>query len=237
MSTMLIGQAPRAPPATLRAARPAGRTSPCARRARRGRSRAGAGSPCTVSRCTSSRSVAGLGGLPLRDRRAQHDVAEDALLGLLVDQPGAQLVHREGQHVGGALLLHPLLVQLGDGRLVDELDAQLGLRVHAHLVHHEARQPGQLGYVELGTGLVEDLDAHARLPAGGARGRRGGAGPGSVAHAGLVVVVGRDDVRPPAGAGPRRAGQPVEGDVLDAVEDVLARSAARCGCPRAGRPG
>ena len=122
------------------------------------------------------RAVAGLGGLPLRDRGAEHQVAEDALLGLLVDQAGAQLVHREGQHVGGALLLHPLLVELGDGRLVHELDAQLGLRVHAHLVHHEARQPGQLGYVELGTRLVEDLDAHA----GPRRGpRRAASGPGS----------------------------------------------------------
>ena len=68
---------------------------------------------------------------------AQHDVAEDALLGLLVDQAGPQLVHREGQHVGRPLLVHPLLVELGDGGLVDQLDAQLGQRVHAHPVHHE----------------------------------------------------------------------------------------------------
>src|SRR3954454_2124659 len=52
----------------------------------------------------------GLRRLPLGDRHTQHQVAEDALLGLLVDQSGAQLVHREGEHVGGPGLLHPLLV-------------------------------------------------------------------------------------------------------------------------------
>ncbi len=46
--------------------------------------------------------LAGLLGLPLGDRVAQHQVAEHALLGLLADQAGAQLVHREGQHVGRA---------------------------------------------------------------------------------------------------------------------------------------
>ena len=52
--------------------------------------------------------VPGLVALPLRDRRRQHQVAEHALLGLLVDLAGAQLVHREGEHVGRAVLLHPL---------------------------------------------------------------------------------------------------------------------------------
>ena len=34
------------------------------------------------------------------------------------------------------------------------------MRVHAHHVHHEAAQPGQLAHVELLAGLVEHLDAH-----------------------------------------------------------------------------
>ena len=93
--------------------------------------------------------VAGGRALLLGDRRAQHQVAEHALLGLLVDQAGTQLVHREGEHVGRALLLHPLLVELGDGRLVDGLDAQLGERVDAHPVHHEPAQRGEPGDVEL----------------------------------------------------------------------------------------
>ena len=98
--------------------------------------------PCTVSSSISAvGAVAGGLALPRGDSRAEHQVAEHALLGLLVDQAGAQLVHREGEHVGRALLLHPLLVELGDGRLVDGLDAQLGQRVHAHPVHHEAAQP------------------------------------------------------------------------------------------------
>ena len=89
------------------------------------------------------RAVAGRLALPRGDLGAEHQVAEHALLGLLVDQAGPQLVHREGEHVGRALLLHPLLVELGDGGLVDGLDAQLGLRVHPHPVHHEPAQRGQ----------------------------------------------------------------------------------------------
>ena len=117
-----------------------------------------------------ARGLALLGG----DVGAQHQVAEHALLGLLVDQAGAQLVHRERQHVGRSLLVHPLLVELGDGRLVDGLDAQLGQRVHAHPVHHEAAEGGQLVDVELAAGLVEDLDRH--------RGPRGVVSGGSEAE-------------------------------------------------------
>ena len=104
--------------------------------------------------------VARLDTLPLGDGRRQDEVAQDALLGLLVDQAGTQLVHREGQHVGRSVLVHPLPVELGDGVLVDGLDAQLGLGVDAHLVHHEACQLGEAAYVELEPRLVEDLDAH-----------------------------------------------------------------------------
>ena len=65
--------------------------------------------PCTVSRSSSSAVVwPAVFGLARGHRRAQHQVAEHALLGLLVDQAGPQLVHREGEHVGRALLLHPL---------------------------------------------------------------------------------------------------------------------------------
>ena len=122
--------------------------------------------PCTVSSSISaSLPWPAADTLPLGDLGADHQVAEHALLGLFVDQARPQLVHREGEHVGRTLLLHPLLVELGDGRLVDGLDAQLGLRVHPHHVDHEPAQPGQLAHVEVVTGLVEHLDAQSATPA------------------------------------------------------------------------
>ena len=65
--------------------------------------------------------------------------------------PGAQLVHREGEHVGGARLVHPLHVQVGHDVGVDEDDRQLGLRVHAHGVEHVAAERGELRLVDLVT--------------------------------------------------------------------------------------
>ena len=111
----------------------------------------------------------GLLGLPLGHRMAQHEVAEHPLLGVLVDHAGPQLVHREGQHVGGALLLHPLLVELRHGVDVDRLDAELGQRVDPHPVHHEPRERGEVLDVQAGAGLVQDLDAHARPPRASSR--------------------------------------------------------------------
>ena len=72
------------------------------------------------------------GGLRLRlgDLRAQHDVAEQPGGRRLVLGAGAQLVHREAQHVGGAGLVHPLHVQLLHRALVDEHDRELGVGVH-----------------------------------------------------------------------------------------------------------
>ena len=77
--------------------------------------------------------VAGLGGLPGRDARAEHDVAEHALLGLLALAAGAQLVHREAHHVGGPGQVHPLHVQHLHRGLVDEPQAQVGTGVDPHL--------------------------------------------------------------------------------------------------------
>ena len=88
-----------------------------------------------------------LGGVPggaacrCGDLRAEHDVAEQPRLGLLVVAARrTQLVHREGQHVGRARLVHPLDVQLLHRVGVDEQHRQLGLRVDAHPVEHE---PGE----------------------------------------------------------------------------------------------
>ena len=82
--------------------------------------------------------VAGLRGLPRRDGRAEHDVAEHALLGLLAVAAGAQLVHREAHHVGGPGQVHPLDVQHLHGGLVHQLEAQVGAGVDPHLLQHVA---------------------------------------------------------------------------------------------------
>ena len=98
--------------------------------------------PCTVSRSSSARCRGRRSRPALRPTvGAEHEVAEHALLGLLVDQARAQLVHREGEHVGRPSFSIHCCVELGDGVLVDGLDAQLGQRVHPHPVHHEAAQP------------------------------------------------------------------------------------------------
>ena len=146
--------------------------------------------------------------LTLGHLRAEHEVAEHALLGFLVDQAGPQLVHGEGEHVGRPLLLHPLLVELGDGGLVDRLDAQLGERVDPHPLHHEPAQRGELGDVELVPGLVQHLDAHARSPTGLAGGL-----VGRVLAAGVELVVRRDDLADQPVPDHVVAGEPVEDDV------------------------
>src|SRR5690606_28026994 len=70
--------------------------------------------------------------------------------------------HREGQHVGGSRLVHPLDVQVRHDGGVDEDDRQLRLRVHPQRVEHEAAEGGELRLVDLEPGLVVDLDAHRR---------------------------------------------------------------------------
>src|SRR3954447_548147 len=108
--------------------------------------------------------VAGLLGLPFGDLGAQDEVTEDSLLRLLVDEPRAQLVHRERQYVGRAGLVHPLLVEAGDRVLVDELDAQLGLRMDAQPLQDEPAEPTEPLDVALCPRLLEHLDAHAPVP-------------------------------------------------------------------------
>jgi hypothetical protein len=97
-----------------------------------------------------------------RHLRADHHVTEERLsrvrVGLRVVAVRArlrqaQLVHREGQHVGGTLFAHPAHVQLGHRGLVHEQDRKLGQRVHAHSVQH---MPGQVGKERL-------IDVHPRL--------------------------------------------------------------------------
>ena len=87
-------------------------------------------------------------------------------LGLLVVLGAAQLVHRERQHVGGPGLVHPPHVQVGHRGLVDEHDRQLGLRMDAQPVEHEARPASERVDVDLDVGLVDDLDAHRPRPTG-----------------------------------------------------------------------
>jgi hypothetical protein len=109
--------------------------------------------------------VAGLDGLLGGDLGAEHDVTQQSRAGLLlvVLRPArdVDLVHREGQHVGGAGLVHPLDVQGLHGRHVDQQHRQLGERAHAHGGEDERGQPGQLCLVDLDPGLVGDLDGHA----------------------------------------------------------------------------
>src|SRR6476659_2766012 len=108
------------------------------------------------------RRVTSLDGLLRRDGRAEHDVAEGALIGLLPLPAGPQLVHREAHDVGRPGQVHPLHVEDLHGVLVDELDAEVRLRVHAHLLHDVGGAGEQLELVDVGVGLVEHVDAHAR---------------------------------------------------------------------------
>ena len=110
--------------------------------------------------------VAGGARLPDGDRRAEDDVAEQRRTGLGVVGPGGvQLVHREGEHVGRALLAHPPLVQAAHVVDVDAQHRQLGHRVDLHLAEHEPADAGQLGLVDRDLRLVGDLDGHAgQLP-------------------------------------------------------------------------
>ncbi len=62
--------------------------------------------------------------------------------------------------------VHPLHVQGLHRGLVDEAQAQVGLRVHLHLGHDVAGAGDQLELVEPVLGLVEDVDAHRRGPVG-----------------------------------------------------------------------
>ena len=71
-----------------------------------------------------------------------------------------ELVHREGEHVGRARLVHPPDVQLLHLLDVDEQQRQLGERAHAEPVEHVARDAHERLLVDLDAALVGDLDAH-----------------------------------------------------------------------------
>ena len=117
--------------------------------------------PCVHSRWSSWPVVwPAVRACSLGDLRAEDDVAEQPRLGLLVVVAGAQLVHREGHDVGRALLVHPLHVVGGHRRRVHGDDRQLGERVDPEPVEHEARQRGQPVGVDVGAGLVVDVDGH-----------------------------------------------------------------------------
>ena len=145
----------------------------------------------------------------------------------------AALVDREGEHVGGALAVEEPPVEVGDRRLVDEDEAELGVGVDAFLVQDELGEADPAGDLDVDRVLlVEAADLHR------SRARHAGrAGSGRAGHA-LALLVGVDDV----------LDDPVAHDVGGAELDELARrrcrrgSRARCGArtgrgPRGGRSG
>src|SRR5215207_8870681 len=113
--------------------------------------------------------VPGGAGLPLGHHRAEHHVAEERRLGLVLDTRAAvdlQLVHGEGEHIGRAGLAHPAVVQLGHVLGVDQQQRQLGHRVDAHLVERVPGDRQDLRLVDGEAGLVRDLDRHRLSPSG-----------------------------------------------------------------------
>ena len=105
---------------------------------------------------------------------------------------GAQLVHREAQHVGGPGLVHPLHVQRLHRGLVDERDRTARPRgARASGVEHVARARATSSSSSSRDSVsLSDLDAHRR-------------GPVRAAVC-VPAAVGVDDARRPGGAARRR---------------------------------
>ena len=138
-----------------RAARARGPAWPPPRRRRRGPCRARAGCRARRAARARRRSVPAWSGAlraatPGRSRRrraaaarrrasARSRRARSAVVG-----PAARadqvVVDREREHVGRAVVAHEPLVELGDRRLVDEQQRQLGVAAHALGVEHRARR-------------------------------------------------------------------------------------------------
>ena len=134
--------------------------------------------------------------------------------------------------------VHPLHVEHLHRVLVDELDAEVGLRVHPHLLHDVPGAGEQLELVDVVVGLVEDVDAHAgsscatgaSAPTAYAVGR----GPADLLRwparpcaplrvlvpAGVVALVGVDDGADETVPHHVVRGELGEVDVLDVTEDV-----------------
>ena len=168
---------------------------------------------------SSTRGVAGALRLRLRHLRADDDVAEQPSGRRGVVGAGAQLVHREAEHVGRARLVHPLHVQLLHRGLVDEEDRDVRIRMHVQQVEPEGHEPLHDGLVDGHARLVVHLDAHRCRPS-----------PGRV-RAAFGAVLRRTEVgrrprlrrAPPAARGAWRPGRPA--------------APRRSGCrrPRSGR--
>lgn len=114
--------------------------------------------------------VSGRLRLHLRDLRAEHDVAQESRGGLLVLSAGAQLVHREAQHVGRTRLIHPLHMQLLHCALVHQHDREFGVGVHMEGVERIAGEAQQRGIVDGDARFIVDLDAHGEESSFGSKG-------------------------------------------------------------------
>ena len=107
--------------------------------------------------------------------RAEHDVAEDSFDARASGVAGAQVVHGEGQHVGGAGLVHPLDMQTRHLFLVDEQDGQVGIRREVEPIEQVRRLRLDARVIDPGNARgVVDIDGHGSRPARAAM-RRGGA--------------------------------------------------------------
>ena len=97
-------------------------------------------------------------GLHGRERRAHRDIADDTLLGDLTRLSAAKLVHRKGQHIGGAGLVHPLDMKVGHALLVDERDRELAIGVEPEPVEEEHGKAIERAGIARNVGLVRDRD-------------------------------------------------------------------------------
>ncbi len=95
---------------------------------------------------------------------AEHDVTEEPLRGLLVVLGRrTQLVHREGHDIRRARQVHPLDVQLLHRGAVHHDHRELGEGVDPHARERVAGDVEDRLLVDLGSGLVVDVDRHGAL--------------------------------------------------------------------------
>ena len=222
------------------AAWPGGRTSRRAPRARRGRSRAGAGCRAPSAGRTSSR-VEWPASSACRAATAGQSTRSPSTpsSGSSLTRPGrSSSIGKASTSVGPSFSIHFSLSSAMVASSTSLMHSSASGCTRIWSITKRASRDSSCD-VDVGPGLVEDLDAHGRLSP--LRRGRAVAVPASVRGprlgAGLVLVVRRDDVADQPVPDHVVRGEPVEGDVLDAGEDVLDDPQAAARARWAGRPG
>ena len=179
--------------------------------------------------------------------RAQHDVAEQgrAPAPVVVDLrpvPAPQLVHREGQHVGRARLVHPLLVQLG--HRPRRRPAGPTARPAGGSPSRRARTAPAPRRLDSSTSTPDSLAISMLIgavyrpsPAGPRRSSCAGGRSAPARVVRVVPLVGVDDLADQPVADDVGAGQRGRSGCRRCRRGCPAPPAARCACRRAGRPG